>query len=849
MTPAPEGDRHATILIVDDASANRDFLAAVLRHQGHRLLEASDGGQGLAAARAHRPDLVITDVLMPVMDGYELVRQLRLDPATSGIPVVFYTAHYGEREARALALASGVSEVLTKPAETASVLAMVARVLAGEPAAATSPPSPLTTAFDREHLRLLADKLSEKAGDLRTANARLRALINIALEFSSEGDTDRRLQSVCASACDLFGATYVSLGILERDGRVVQRVVTCGMEAPAWLRTGDEVPALLAPVVAERRTLRSDPDGGGPAAPQLPALHSPVQAFLAVPIASAAHVYGWICLVGNDGRAFTDDDEQLVMALAGQVGRICELEHEILERKQMAAALSHERDRARRYLDTAEVILLALDLDGRVTLLNRKGCDVIGWTERELRGCAWIDTCLPARIRDGFRQTFRDRLVAGDLPVGENPILTRAGEERLIEWRHTLLHDEAGTVVGTLSSGADITDRRALEAQYQHAQKMEAVGQLAGGIAHDFNNVLTGILGYCELLLADRDPVEQRHADIMEIQKAGEHAAALTRQLLAFSRKQIIEPALLDLNVVTGDMRPMLTRLIREDVQIVLALCPEGARVRADRGQLEQVVLNLAVNARDAMPAGGSLTIETRNIKLDAHDAARHTGVMAGPYVALTVTDTGAGMSPEVQARLFEPFFTTKAIGRGTGLGLAIVHGIVTRSGGSVSVRSAVGQGTTLTVYFPRAAAEEMDSVPATAAAPPPAGLETVLVVEDEVGIRALLRRMLETQGYTALVAASAEEAMACVERDASIDVILADVVMPGSSGPEAIRQMADRRPSLKVIYMSGYSEEAIRHDGVTGSAGAFLHKPFTAEALGRKIREALNPRVGPKRR
>ena len=271
----------ATILIVDDLSANRKFLVTLLRHQGHRLLEAADGREGLAAVRAEHPDLVITDVLMPVMDGYELVRQLRLDPTTSGIPVLFYTAPYGEREARALALSSGVSCVLTKPAESEEVLKIVGRVLAGESeTGAPSDASPLTTAFDREHLRLLTDKLSEHAGDLRTANARLRALINIGLELASERDADRLLHSVCVAARDLFGATYVTLGIVDRHDRTVQRFITCGADATCgacaanWIKAGDAVPGILGTVVAERRTLRGDNPGGDPARLQLPSAPS-----------------------------------------------------------------------------------------------------------------------------------------------------------------------------------------------------------------------------------------------------------------------------------------------------------------------------------------------------------------------------------------------------------------------------------------------------------------------------------------------------------------------------------------------------------------------------------------------
>jgi nitrogen-specific signal transduction histidine kinase/CheY-like chemotaxis protein len=386
----------------------------------------------------------------------------------------------------------------------------------------------------------------------------------------------------------------------------------------------------------------------------------------------------------------------------------------------------------------------------------------------------------------------------------------------------------------------DVTERRRLEEQFQRAQKMEAVGRLAGGVAHDFNNLLTVILGFCELLLADRDPADPRQADIAEIQKAGTRAAGLTRQLLAFSRKQIIEPTLLDLNVVVADMRSMLGRLIGEDVKVVLGLGPELVSVKADRGQVEQVVMNLAVNARDAMPKGGTLTIETANVELDEHYAETHLAVKPGAYVALTVTDTGTGMTPEVQSRLFEPFFTTKEVGKGTGLGMATVYGIVTASGGSVGVYSEVGKGTSFKVYFPPAQAAEDVVV-----APPPVNRrraegQTVLLVEDADGVRELTRRLLQRLGYTVLVAANADEALRLFEQHPSIDLLLTDVVMPGASGPELTKRLVEERRALRVIYMSGYTEEAIVQHGVLKPGIAFLHKPFTSETLGQKIREVL---------
>jgi PAS domain S-box-containing protein len=388
----------ATILVVDDLPVNRKVLVELLAHEGHRLLQAADGRQGLAAAQAEHPDLVITDVLMPVMDGYELVKQLRLDPATSAIPVMFYTAHYGEREARGLALSSGVSYVLTKPIEPEQVLESVGRALSGLSNGSASPEAVLRSPeFDHEHLRLLTDKLSEKAGDLRAANARLRAVINIGLELASERESDRLLQSVCIAARDLFGATYVTIGILALNDRTVERVVTSGMNAASWILAGEPLSGLLATVVSERRTFRGASPDGDPAARRSLVQDPEVRTYLAVPVASPTHVYGWLCLVGTDGKAFTEDDEALTTALAGQVGRIYEnghlydvarkraeeLEREVCERKQAEQALNQTGRLQRAIFNNANFSCIATDATGLIQIFNVGAERMLGYTAAE----------------------------------------------------------------------------------------------------------------------------------------------------------------------------------------------------------------------------------------------------------------------------------------------------------------------------------------------------------------------------------------------------------------------------------------------------------------------------------
>ncbi|HVA01863.1 MAG TPA: response regulator [Terriglobia bacterium] len=385
-------------------------------------------------------------------------------------------------------------------------------------------------------------------------------------------------------------------------------------------------------------------------------------------------------------------------------------------------------------------------------------------------------------------------------------------------------------------------ERGRLEEQLQQAQKMEAIGRLAGGIAHDFNNLLTIITGYGQLLLDHLPPDDKMRTYVNQIKKAGDRAASLTRQLLAFSRKQVLAPEVLDLNCVVANINKMLPRLIGEDIELVAVAYPDLGRVKADPGQIEQVIMNLAVNARDAMPQGGRLTIETANADLDENYSSQRRVVIPGAYVMLAVSDTGTGMTPEIQSQIFEPFFTTKEQGKGTGLGLATVYGIVKQSGGYIWVYSEAGKGTAFKIYLPRIYAAAGEAKKAEGVGRAKAGSETILVVEDNEAVRRLVRGILEARGYTLLEAGGGEEALKMIESHAGpIHLLLTDIVMPRVNGPELAARLAPLHPEVKVLYMSGYTDNAIVHHGILDSGTHFLQKPFTPETLARRVREVLD--------
>ena len=492
-------------------------------------------------------------------------------------------------------------------------------------------------------------------------------------------------------------------------------------------------------------------------------------------------------------------------------------------------------------LNAAANAIVITDRNGTFEWVNPAFTTLTGYRAEEaigknLRELSWSGVHDPL-----FFRNLWDTILAGEVWRGEMTNRHKDGRLYSVHQTITPVRDDRGEITQFIAIQRDLTDEKRLEAQFLQAQKMEIVGQLASGIAHDFNNLLTVINGTAELALRELGEDDPLRADFLQIHGAGDRAASLTRQLLAFGRRQILKPDVLNLSSLVTDLQGMLQRLIGEDVALVVVPAKDVDSVVADPGQIEQVVMNLVVNARDAMTDGGTLTIETRNVALNEAFAAEHASMQSGPQVMLAISDTGTGMDEATRTQIFEPFFTTKALGKGTGLGLSSVYGIVRQSGGSIEVISELGKGTTFKIYLPRAeaVASEVASAPTV---PSVHGVETILVVEDEEAVCRLAQHVLELDGYTVLTASNGGEALALLGRhDGPVHLVLTDMVMPGMTGRELARQLKDIHPQTKVLFTSGYTNHAGLHDGLLDKDTHFIGKPYGVAQLTQKVREALD--------
>jgi PAS domain S-box-containing protein len=558
------------------------------------------------------------------------------------------------------------------------------------------------------------------------------------------------------------------------------------------------------------------------------------------PIALANEVVGVVEFFGRDMKEPDADLLKMAAIIGSQIGQF-------IDRRRAAALLQKEQEFLQAVLDNIVEGIVACDEHGTLTLFNRATQALHRSPQEPLTPDRW------AEHYDLYRPDGKTRLNKEEVPLFqalqgrqvrdvELVIAPRNGPPRTVLASGQALVNSSGKKQGAVVVLHDITERRRLEEQYRQSQKMESIGHLAGGVAHDFNNLLTIICGYCEVLLNQVRPDDFSFPCISEIKAAADRASSLTRQLLAFSRQQMFQLQVLDLNEIVRGTEKMLGRLIGEDISLTAMLDLRLDPVKADPGQIEQVLMNLAVNAKDAMPRGGKLTIETSNVELDEGYAASNVDVRPGRHVLLAVSDTGHGMTDEVKARIFEPFFTTKDQGKGTGLGLATVFGIVKQSGGHISVYSEVGTGTSFKVYLPALARESLTDQTGTGTAQTPKGTETLLLVEDEEKVRALTRTALQASGYTLLEASNGVEAIRLYEEyPGRVDMLVTDVVMPEMGGRQLAERLMSVRPDLKVLYLSGYTSDAVVRHGVLESEVAFLQKPFSVAGLAKKIREVLD--------
>ncbi len=540
------------------------------------------------------------------------------------------------------------------------------------------------------------------------------------------------------------------------------------------------------------------------------------------------------------------DNKGNIVGLVG-IGR------DITERKRVELELRRQKDGIRQYLDIAGVIIVVLDQEGRIQLLNKKGCEIIGIDEEEAIGKDWFELCIPEDIRYTVKEVFK-RIISGEVSGEENyvnEIINKNGERRTIAWHNTVIIDENGNNIGTLSSGEDITEKleserrlKETEKKLEVSQRLEAIGRLTSGIAHDFNNLLSVIIGYSDLLKMRSGDNAPYLKEIDEIKKAGERASALISQLLAFSRKQVSKPIRVDLNRLIRNIEKILRRTIGENIELIVNLDPDLARIKADPAQIEQVIMNLVVNAKHAMPGGGRLTIETRNVYLDENYVVEHPGIVAGNYVMLSVSDTGVGMDEKTKEHIFEPFFTTRKNGLGTGLGLSTVYGIVTQNRGNIWVYSEPGKGTVFKIYLPYLEEEEEGEYKRREgkegkvknATPTEWSGKNVVLVEDEDQVRNMVEGVLESSGFKVSIAKNGEEGLCLINSIGieNVDLIITDVIMPKMGGYDLIKSLKEknRDKKIKVLFISGYSEVDVSEMEFNGEHFTMLQKPFTADQL-----------------
>lgn len=798
-----------TILSVDDQPINLKLLRITLEEEGHNVLDAGDGLDALTILRNHTVDLIISDILMPRMDGYRLCAEVRRDPRLQNIPFIFFTATYNSPADAKLGYDMGADKYLQKPAPADAILDAIADVmLQASQHRRTAQMSPNISQVMKQYNEQLILKLEEKNNELTATLASL-------------SESEQRFRQVVENIGEVFWMTdiekktmiYISPGYEKIWGRTVASLYA---SPDTWLESvHSEDRDYIMQASMEQSTKAYDVE---------------------YRILRPDNTIRWI-----HDRAFSVNDTD------GKTRRIVGVAADVTERRKAQQELNRRERELEEAQRIARIGSWEADLAGKNALWSNEQFRLLGM-EPQSQNLTFEDylAMLHPEDREKLRSTVRKATEEGGEFTFEHRIIRKDGKTRWMHGRAETIKDSAGRPVRLRGTNQDITQQKEVEQQLRQSQKMEAIGQLSGGVAHDFNNLLTVIIGHIELLNRV-DSAPEGKDSLTEIRHAAERAANLTRQLLLFARKQAMQMQNLDLNTAVANTIKMLTRILGEDIQLEFKPVNLELPIRADAGMLDQILMNLAINARDAMPNGGRLCIETSSAEFDAETAADFPQVRAGKFASISVSDTGIGIPADVLPKIFEPFFTTKDVDKGTGLGLATVFGITQQHGGWINAYSEVNNGAVFRIYLPLV---EGEISAGTNAKPKPAsngGTETILLVEDEPSIRALLAKYLAQLGYAVISAADGTEAVRIfAEKSQSIQLVITDLVMPGGmSGTQLAGILKKQKADLPIIFSSGYNSETILHDIKLTEGVNFLAKPYNLANMAKLIRDRLDSQPG----
>jgi len=799
------------ILIVEDERVVAMDIQNRLKDLGYSVCGlASSGEEAVKKASEIQPDLILMDIVLKGrMDGIDAARQIR---ERFNIPVVYLTTFSDEKTLQKARLTEPYGYIL-KPFD------------------------------DRELRSNIEMALYKGAMEARTEhlNRVIRAIRNVNQLIVREKNPERLIQGACDNLIETRGFFYAWIALLDENEKLTA-TAEAGL-GEDFLTMAERLKRGELPECAKRAL--ANPDVVVIKDPSSICLDCPLtwnyynRGAMSIRMEYGEKVYGLLTVSTPIDFITTKEEQSLFQEIAGDISFALHTIGVEEERKQAEEALKKSEEKLKVIFDESPNVMMIMDYEnGEILNVNQAARHILGYEKKTLLG-KHFSILFPSESELTRNNLLEKLSIHGS--VFESQKFVRADGSGLpTDLSATLIPWDKGKAI--LATFRDVSEQIRLENQFFQAQKMEAIGVLVEGVAHDFNNLLTTIIGSSDLMIMSIGKDHNLRKNLEDIRKAGKRAASLTRQLLLFSRRQILEPKVINLNDVILDMDKMLRRLIGENIDLETVLAPDLGRVEADPGQIEQIIMNLAVNAKDAMPRGGKLTINTANVELDEAYVHSHADVTPGPYVMMAISDTGTGMDEETLSKVFDPFFTTKEAGKGTGLGLSTIYGIVKQSGGNIWVYSEPGKGATFKIYLPRVEKKTGGTEAVEAAAESLTGSETILVVEDNEMVRDLAQTIFQHYGYRVLTAQDGEEAIrVSQEHDGPIDLMLTDVVMPGMSGNEVVKRLNTLRPEMKVLYMSGYTNNVIVHHGDMDRETAFIQKPFTMESLVCKVKEVIS--------